>query len=302
MTTGLINLRAWPGRGEAGKARSPRQPAAPQQLHRHSALVLVLVAERGCVPERLGLGAALSVLGPTVVRICLLVADDLGARNPDAFSALVAWAEGVTYPTPRGLARPQVLTRRAFCDPDDGLLLRTYTGGAFLLTADEGRTLGLLAEHTASARRRFEGGFSMGIPGWGEVATWTDGAGRKRQGWRALAHRPVLRAKAMGGHGLGAEWSRACRGGRLPNGGQAGHWERGRPFLGRIVDVLGPAFALDGIDTSDLAEHLEAFGLPALSVPAALPVTPASADRLLAVARAIHALALALDEEASRWW
>ena len=99
-----------------------------------------------------------------------------------------------------------------------------------------------------------------------------------------------------------AEWARASRGGRLPSGAQAGHWERGRPFLGRIVDLIGPAFALDGIDSSDLAEHLAAFGLPPLGIPAALPVGPESAGRLLAVARAIHALALALDEEAARWW
>ncbi|MGH9075594.1 MAG: hypothetical protein ACRDZQ_15965 [Acidimicrobiales bacterium] len=302
MTIGPINLRAWPGRGAAGKTRAPRRPTAPQRLHRYGALVLVLVAERGAVPERIGLGVALSVLGPTVVRTCLMVADDLEPRDPDTFATLGSWAQGVSYPTPRGLGHPEVLTRRSFCDPDDGLLLRSYTGGSFLLTADEGRSLGLLAEHTAPARRHFKGGFSMGLPGWGEMATWTDGAGRECRGWRALAHRPVLRAKALGGHGLMAEWGRAARGGKLPGGGQAGHWEKGRPFLGRIVDLVGPAFALDGIDTSDLAEHLAAFGLPALSVPAALPVGPEGAEVLLAVARAIHALALALDEEAARWW
>jgi hypothetical protein len=302
VTAGRINLRAWPGRGEARSPGAPRRPVAPQRLQRHRGLVVVLVAERGAVPERIGLGVALSVLGPTVVRTRLLVADDLENREPATFKALAAWAKSVTYPTPRGLASPEVLSRRAFCDPDDGLLLRAYTGGAFLLTADEGRTLGLLAEHAAPARRRFASGFSMGFAGWGQVTTWVDAAGRERHGWRALAHRPVLRAKALGGHGLLAEWARASRGGRLPSGAQAGHWERGRPFLGRIVDLVGPAFALDGIDSSDLAEHLAAFGLPALSLPAALPVVPASAEDLLAVAGVIHDLALALDEEASRWW
>ena len=302
MTAVRINLRAWPGRGEVRTARAPRRPVAPQRLQRHRGLVVVLVAERGAVPERLGLGVALSVLGPTVVRTCLLVTEGLSARDPDAFADLGTWAQGVSYPTPRGPGHPEVLSRRAFCDPDDGLLLRAYTGGAFLLTADEGRTLGLLAEHAAPARRRFAGGFSMGLPGWGEVTSWVDADGRERHGWRALPHRPVLRAKALGGHGLLVEWARASRGGRLPSGAQAGHWERGRPFLGRIVDLIGPAFALDGIDSSDLAEHLGAFGLPALSLPAALPVVPASAEGLSAVARAVHDLALALDEEAARWW
>ena len=210
MTIGPINLRAWPGRGDAGKARTPRQATAPQRLHRYGALVLVLVAERASVPERLGLGVALSVLGPAVVRTCLLVADDLEARDPGTFAALGSWAASVSYPTPRGLGHPEVLTRRAFCDPNDGLLLRCYTGGSFLLTADEGRSLGLLAEHTAPARRHFKGGFSMGLPGWGAVATRfatpephrvpmrkerpvTAGGSRLRR-WpivRCLAHRPT---------------------------------------------------------------------------------------------------------------
>ncbi|MGH9917829.1 MAG: hypothetical protein ACRD6W_02990, partial [Nitrososphaerales archaeon] len=114
-------------------------------------------------------------------------------------------------------------------------------------------------------------------------------------------HTPPLRVKALGDHGLMAEYGRAGRGGMTPDGEPAGHWEKGRPFLGRIVDLVGPAFALDGLDTSDLSPHLAAFTLPALAGPAALPVTVQSADQLLALARAIHALAVALDEEAARW-
>lgn len=301
MSIRPINLRAWPGR-RSPSDRPAHAMARPERLSQRGALVLVAVAERHAVPERFGLGMGLSVLGPTVLQMCLLVADDLASRDDPCYGALGTWAKTTTYPTPRGRRHVALVTRSGFCDPDDGLLLRAYTGGTFLLTADEGRSLGLLGEHTAPARGRFDGGFSFGLPGWGEVASWTDGSGRQRRGWRALAHRPVLRAKALGGHGLLAEWSRASRGGRLPNGAQAGHWERGRPFLGRIIDLVGPAFALDGIDTADLAEHLGAFGLPALAVPAALPVSPESAARLLRLARAIHGLALALDEEASRWW
>ena len=296
MTVGRMNLRAWPGRGQPA-TRRPHARRVPERLVHRGALVLVMVAERGAVPERLGLGVALATLGPTVAEAFLVVADELANREPDALAALHAWATSTTYATPRGWGHPRVLTRSAFCDPDSGPILRTYTGGAYLLTADEGRTLGLLAVHAGPARGTFDGGFSLGLPGWGAQA---DGDGRR--GWVALAHRPVLRAKALGGHGLRAEWGRAGRGGTLPSGAQAGHWERGRPFLGRIVDLIGPAFALDGIDTSDLAEHLAAFGLPGLSVPAALPVSAASAESLHRLARAIHALALALDEEAARWW
>ncbi len=301
MTVGRVNLRAWPGRAPM-TARSARPRRDPERLIGRRALVLVLVAERGAVPERIGLGVALSVVGPTVAEVFLLVADDLAARDLDAMASLRECAGARTYPTPRGLGHPRILTHSAFCDPDDGPLLRTYTGGAFLLTADEGRSLGLLAVHAAPARGTFDGGFSLGLPGWGQVETWVDNSGRPRRGWVALAHRPVLRAKALGSHGLRAEWCRAARGGRLPDGRPAGRWERGRPFLGRIVDLVGPTFALDGIDTGDLDEHLAAFGLPALGIPAAVPVTGKAAETLYATARAVHALALALDEEGARWW
>lgn len=301
VTVGRINLRAWPGRTPVA-ARSARPRRDPERLIGRRALVLVLVAERGAVPERIGLGVALSVVGPTVAEVFLLVADDLCDRDPGAMASLQGWAAATTFPTPRGLGHPCILTHSAFCDPDDGPLLWTYTGGAFLITADEGRSLGLLAVHAAPARGTFDGGFSLGLPGWGQVETWSDSNGRSRRGWVALAHRPVLRAKALGSHGLRAEWCRAARGGRLPDGRPAGRWDRGRPFLGRIVDLIGPAFALDGIDGSDLAEHLAAFGLPALGIPAAVPVTATAAEVLCAAARAIHTLALALDEEAARWW
>lgn len=300
MTVGRINLRAWPGRAPGAARRTPRRD--PERLMSRRALVLVLVAERGAVPERIGLGVALSVVGLTVAEVFLLVADDLGDRHPEAMASLRDWVATTTYPTPRGPGHPRIVTHSAFCDPDDGPLLLTYTGGAFLLTADEGRSLGLLAVHAAPARGTFDGGFSLGLPGWGQVETWVDKSGRARRGWVALAHRPVLRAKALGSHGLRAEWCRAARGGRLPDGRPAGRWERGRPFLGRIVDLVGPAFALDGIDTGDLAEHLAAFGLPELGIPAALPVTGWAAETLFATARAVRTLALALDEEAARWW
>jgi len=302
MSAGLVNLRGWPGRGEAGGTRQPREPIAAERLIHHGALVLVAVAERGAVPERFGLGVCLSVLGPTVAQVCLLVDDDLADRNPGAHEALQDWADATTFTTPRGPQCVAILTRSGFCHPDDGLILRTYTGGAYLLTADGGRTLGLLAECTGAARGRFLGGFSLGLPGWCEQRTWVDKRGNSHQAMASKLHRPKLRVKALGGHGLMAEWGRAGRNGRTPDGRVAGQWHNGRPFLGRVVDLVGPAFALDGIDTSDLAEHLGAFGLPALALPAAVPVISESASRLLYLARAVHQLALALDDEAARWW
>ena len=116
--------------------------------------------------------------------------------------------------------------------------------------------------------------------------------------------------KALGEHGLLAEFRPAGKSGYGPpaaDGKQprVGSWERAdghwRPFRGRIVDLIGPAFALDGIDTSDLSEHLDAYGLPALDVPPAVRINEDEAAQLLDVARAIHGLAVAVDAEAALW-
>jgi len=219
-----------------------------------------------------------------------------------------AWATSQRIDTPAGPMPVKVITRSGLCHPDSGLLTTTcYTGGGWLLTADEGRSLGLLCDYWDAARgKRFAGGFTLGLPGWGAPEDRTDGGGSRHQGWRSRLHRPTLRAKAIGGHGLVAEFNKAGRGGWTPDGFRAGHWERGQtgrmlPFLGRIVDLIGPAFAFDGVDTGGLSEHLAAFDLPALDLPGAMLVDTANADFLLAVALSVHRLAVVLDAEAAQW-
>jgi hypothetical protein len=278
-------------------------PPVAERFGDRAAVVFVAAADRGAVPERLGLAVALLVVGPSILGCQLVVDDDLGARAPETLEALIHWAVSQALPTPRGTSALGVVTRREFCDPSNGLLIRrTYRGGGSLVTADEGRSLGLLAEWWAPARGRFDGGFVLGLPGCGEHTTWTNAKGRTCSGWRADLHTPPIRAKAMGDHGLSAEYGRAGWCGRTPKKGEpAGHWEGNKPFLGRIVDLIAPAFALDGRDTSNLGAHLSAFGLGACDVPAAVTVEPGAADQLLHTARAVHSLAMALDEEVARW-
>ena len=107
--------------------------------------------------------------------------------------------------SPTGPMFVRVVTRGQLCDPDTGLLTTTcYTGHGWLLTADEGRSLGLLADYSGAARgKRFDGGFVLGLPGWGQME---DGR------WRDKLHRPTLLAETIGGHGLVAEFSKAGRG------------------------------------------------------------------------------------------
>jgi hypothetical protein len=303
MTPRVVNVHSVPARGDVSRFRAERRPPTAERLRDRIALVLVAVAERATIPERWGLGVALLVVGSTVLGALLIVADDLAERDPIGFAALVQWAARQSIATPNGVVPIQLITRSAFCHPAEGALVRhTYRGGGWWVTADEGRSIGLLAEWWGAARGHFLDGFVLGLPGCGKYGVRIDTKGRRRAGWQADLHTPPLRVKALGDHGLRAEYGRAGWGGRTPDGQPAGHWEKGRPFLGRIVDLIGPAFALDGQDTSSLAAHLGVFGLDGSDVPAALPVVTESADQLLALVRGIQSLALALDAEAARWF
>lgn len=302
MTSRVVNIHSVPPRGDVSRLLAESRPPSAERLRDRIALAFVAVAERGAVPERWGLGLALLVIGRTVLDALLVVADDLAERDAVAFVALAGWASRQSIATPIGVKPVQLVTRSAFCYPSKGALLRhTYRGGGWLVTADEGRSIGLLADWWGRARGHFKDGFSLGLPGCGEYASWTDAKGRLHRGWRAGLHTPPIRVKALGDHGLMARYGRAGRGGKTTDGQPAGHWEKGKPFLGRIVDLIGPAFALDGQDTGSLATHLGAFALAGSDVPAALPVTVESAGQLLALVHAVHSLALALDVEAARW-
>jgi hypothetical protein len=308
VTVQRINLHSFPGRGDVATGGYDHRTLPAERLREHPGLVLVAEAERYAEPEQLGVGIALTIASSSVTGAYLVVADDLEARAPGVAAAMENWAAAQSIDTPTGPIAVTPTTRSGLCHADVGVFTTTcYTGGGWLLTADEGRSLGLLAEYWDAARgKRFDGGFMLGFPGWGETAVRTLKGGVRRRGWRSKLHRPTLRAKPIGAHGLSAEFTKAGRGGRTLDGSPAGHWERDRsgrmlPFLGRIVDLIGPAFAFDGLDTSDLSEHLAAFDLPALDVPAAVLVAPEAADHLLAVALAVHRLAVVLDARASRW-
>jgi hypothetical protein len=294
-----INLHAFPGRGKAGIAPDRNRLRPAERLHEHNGLVLVGTAEVGVLPERWGLGMGLSFVGRSATAIALVVDDGLEDRDPGTHDDLCEWAQGEVVTNPAGPRSVEVITRRSFLDPDEGLFTkRCYLGAGWCLTADEGRSLGLLSDHYWPARGdHYAGGFGLGLAGWGEIVE-----GRRGTEWRALPHRPPLYAKALGGHGLLAGFGRAGRGGIDPDGKPAGRWEKGRPFSGRLVDLIAPAYAYDGLDTSGLSAHGAEFGVSVEDGPPAVAVDVASAGQLLSIARGIHALAVVLDEEAAGWF
>lgn len=301
MTAQTTARRMWPGRGAVADEVALRRPRAADRFGDFGFVVVVAAAERYAVPECWGLGLALAGTGSTFSAAQLVVADDLADRDPGALAVLEAWAAASTVAGALGPVTVEIVSRSAFLHPTEGLFSGTYWRGRWCVTGDGGRSLGLLADHFEPGRGQFKSGWSLGLPGWGEFGTWIDKAGHQHSGWRAHLHQPKLRLKPMADHGLAAEYGRAGRSGLTPDGKPAGHWERGKPFLGRFLDVVGTAGAFDGEDTGALSEHLAAFRLPAADVPAAVVVGVEGAAELLRTALSIHGLALRLDQEAGRW-
>ena len=185
-----INGHSWPGRGDPAQYASPGRLRPAERLHERAGLVFVAAAERGRTPERWGLGVALSIVGRSLIAGELVVADDLVDRDRATRNRLDAWASSQLLDTPVGKHPLGLVTRRQYLDPDKGGFLRAYTGRGFLLTADEGRSLGLLADHWApAAGKRWAGAFTLGLASWGEIGEWTSN-GRAHRGWRPLLHRP----------------------------------------------------------------------------------------------------------------
>ena len=246
----------------------------------------------------------LDVIGPTCSGAILAMPDD---ADDATVAALALWADTTAFgPLARSI---EAVSHREFLDPDRGRFTKAYKGAEWIVTADGGRTLGLLATHSGRAADPFyRDGASLGVEHWGRKLDDEARRGRVRNEWEQRLHEPVIRVKPIGSQGLLAAFGPAGRKGRGPDGTLVGRWERdpatdtNRPSKGHIVDLLGQAHAYDGLDTSELADHLEAFDIPALvEVPLQTGVDPAAAQALLGVALAVHRLTLAVDAEAASW-
>jgi hypothetical protein len=178
---------------------------------------------------------------------------------------------------------------------------RVYCGAGWLVTADLGRTLGLVAEASpagkawAAPRGEFwRGGFKLHLPTWAEAD--------RREGRSGVLnpvspHRPALRVKTAGAHGYFAQFARA------PGGAGTGKRNRdGSAYRGRFLDVVQLAYVLDGVDSGDLGDHLEAFDFTRLDLSAAVTVDAEGADQMAALVEAVRSLAIVLDEEAAKWF
>lgn len=295
----MIPARPWLQRAAPDLAAwRPPQPWRPGEPLEDRPWLVVGIFGAFDPPERFGLGAFRLVAGGLVLDAGLIVPDDLA---PAEREELAAWCAEHPTDLATGVRPPRLLGRTEFCA---GPLRRTViTGRGWLVGADLGRTLALLADHlTEAAPTRHHGRPSAWAGGWtfylpGLSVKSVDADGRER--WRPMTGLPAIRARAAGEHGvrigLGAP-ARSFEG--EPRGARDG---RGRPLAGRFLDVIGAADALDAEEIGSLADHLAAWGLPAVADRYALPASPEGADAAWGHVEAVTALAGRLGREGRRW-
>ncbi|MHB1582985.1 MAG: hypothetical protein ACYCU7_18345 [Acidimicrobiales bacterium] len=326
----VVHLQSWPGRPACG-ARSPSRPkpwphkrrpvcnrmlghdGPHQEVDRRSFDVLhqwapsafpippalalsprlsVLAAgdRMATEVERFGLGAFLLATGGTITGAGLIVPDG----HPRA-DDLAAWCRARRVATPAGSLAWQCVTLAEFCELRRGILAHhTYSRTGWLVSADLGRVLGLLSGEWTPARGAFRQGFTLYPAGWEKWRKAEDG--RLSLG-SASRHRPPLRVLAQTAVGYKVEWARPPggekAGKRAPDG--SGHWR------GRFFDVVAQAVPLDAVESSDLADHAEAWGLGRVTLPAAVPVDEDGAEQLAETLDVVDRLGLLLDQEGRRW-
>ncbi len=305
-TLSTINIQAWPGREGVVSHHGPSAPLP--RLAYNRGLVLVVAGERGAPEDRLGLGAYFVITGRTVHAAGLIVPDG----RPEVAAALNAWCAARTVNTLRGRRPWDLVTMAEFLDYRTGTFTkRVYTDGGqpVLVTADLGRTLGLIAHEPVDGslwptpRGFWHGGVKLHIRGWAKP---DEREGRQGTLDTIGPHRPALRVKSAGAHGWLAQFSPAPggRGAQAPavTGARAGKRNPdGSAFRGRFFDVIQAGDVLDGLDSGELADHLSAFGFERLDMPAVVTLDGDGADEMARLVEAVYGLALRLDEEASLW-
>ncbi len=293
--TGAIHLQGWCGKG-APPAAIERPPVPG--LTRSSRLVVVAAADRRSVDEeRFGLAAWLHLDAGSLVGAGIVIPD--GHPGVDE---LRSWARSRRITTPLG-ERPWhvealgdfLRAPRRKGDTPGRFLRITYRRAGFLVGADLGRLLGLLCEpdRWTPGRGPWSGGFTLWPQGWSE---WTKDTTGRRKLRSVSPHVPPIRVVARGG-----TWYRVAYG-RPPGGPGAGKRNPdGSHFEGLFFDVCAAAFPLDGIESSTLADHAEAFGVSRVGVPAAVTVDGDGADQLAQAVDCLHQLSEVVDEEGRRW-
>lgn len=242
-----------------------------------------------------GLMAALVARGPLVMHGILVVPDDLGTRDRVALAGIRRWAKAHPLDTGTGPAPWRVVTLGEFFDPKAtregtdtkpgkpwAFAPNAYNSGAGpVVGADQGRIVGLVAEYVERRTGRNAQSWQVWLPGWGTPRPDHGDIGR------VSSHRPPITI-------LSRRKGWTVRFGPCPKG----FGTHGAPFL----DVLSAAYVLDADRAAGFVDHSRHFGVAASALPVTVTVDAAGAAAMADAVRSVHALGLALDKEAGRWF
>jgi len=284
-----------------GEWRPPPPLGSAPGLVRRLGMYLAVAGDAGADVDRFGLGAVVIARGRLVFHGLVIVADDLAARDPGAFSAIEAWAIAHPIDTILGSQPWRVLTVSEWTCPRArvqhpvtkapeqpwAFAPRAYGGAGPVVGADLGRSFGLMAAEIVERNGRAAGSWEVWLPGWGV----------RRKGrsdiTKVSRHRPPLRMRARR-VGWSVEFG-PCR-----DGGGKRHGTK--QWRGEFVDVLSAAYGFDADRSAGFVEHGRNLGVEVEP----LPVTvSAGAEGCSVMARAvedIRRLALAADERSGHWF
>lgn len=278
----IVTFRGWPG---LEHWTPPKKPSRHHdRLADRNGLVMIVLANRSASIAEFGVGAYLEINGRAILGGGVIVPDHISdwvARGLDE------WVLCYSLETTSGVRSLHVVTRSAFCEPHHGPFARVvYAGAGWCIGADLGTTLGLLVEHTSWRNGRHDGECELWLPGWGKE--------HDRGRWkRCSPHRPQI-------------WMEERRAGTsvrfAPLEMGFGRYDRGRQWRDAFIDTKGLAHALDGDRAASLSEHLENAGLAPVEFLVAVNLDARGAKHAFHQVLAIHSLAVALDEQASRWF
>lgn len=274
-----VNLRGWPH--GASSVLPPSRSESIKRLEDRMGLVLYVAAAH--TRSALGLGAFLLVMGPTVLKQGIIIPDNVGRGTT---SSLRRWADSHR----EGVMPTEVVTTSSFFHPYTGDFARSaYTGGAWCIGADLGRTFGLAAEHWGTRVEPRRDTWVFWLPGWGKAS--------ERGRWKRVSpHRPCLYATARR-----VGWNISFGPVASGNGKTTGRKGAG-PWRGAFIDLLSLSYSLDGDRGASYGEHRENFGLTPMELPLTVGTDVEGAEILAQTVRGLHEFAMVLDDKASRWF
>jgi hypothetical protein len=278
-------------------------------LSERSVLVVAAVPAVGLMPQQLGLGAWLVVLGRSVLDAGIVVADR--ADIPE----VETWASAHPIATVLGDRPWRVLDLETF--GRDVLARVGYLGRRPLVAMDVSRVFGLFAVPDGWWRPgvgypQHRDGFAYGLAGFGRVRCDEAGAPLAGSaGWSQDFGCPILRASTRGARSVSPEWGPArnyvttsvdgATGAPITTVERRGIWtEDGLADRGVFVELLAAADVFDGGEHADPAQHLLAYELAPVS-PHAVRADAAGAAHITELVIASHRLMLAVDAEAHAW-